>query len=156
MEEKDRVMSNSVDPLEELSGTALRLYLTLLVDGHSLGIRELQRKLGLKSPSTVRHHLDKLKSLGLVVYDGTGYRAVPPRQGVLSSYIIIRGRFIPKSLAALAFTVTATVAYALTPGNDMVALVVLATSSILQLYSVLEHLRLAKRLEYIIKRRQRR
>lgn len=156
MEEKGRVTSNSVDPLEELSGTALRLYLTLLVDGHSLGVRELQRRLGLKSPSTVRHHLDKLESLGLVVYNGAGYRAVPPKQGILASYVIIRGRFVPKSLAALAFTATATVAYALTPGSDIVALAALAVSTILQFYSVLDHFRVAKRLEMIVRQKQRR
>ncbi len=151
MEQKDKVTTGEVDPLEELSGTALRLYLTLLVNGHRMGIRELQRRLGLKSPSTVRHHLDRLMALGLVAYDGAGYRAIPPRHGVLASYIIIRGRFVPKSLAALAFTVTATLAYAFTPGRDLVALVALAVSSILQFYNVLDHFKLAKRLESMIK-----
>ena len=136
----------SVDPLEELSGTSLRAYLALLLSPKPLGVRELQRLLGLRSPSTARHHLEKLKALGLVAEEAGGYRALPPRRGLLAAYAVIKGRLVPKSMAALAFTLVAAVAYTLLPGRDPVAALALWASALLQASAVAEQLGAARRL----------
>jgi len=50
-----------------LKGKTLQVYWYLLRDPNSsVGVREVQRSLGLSSPSVAAHHLDKLLSLGLV------------------------------------------------------------------------------------------
>ena len=146
LEKEQDSRGGHVDPLEELSGTALRAYLVLLLSSRPLGVRELQRLLGLRSPSSARHHLERLQSLGLVVEEPNGYRAVPPRAGLLAAYTIIRGRLVPKSLAALAFTATAALAYTLLPGADPPAALALWLSTLLQAASTLEQVKAAKRL----------
>lgn len=51
----------------QLKGKTLQIYWYLLRDPQtSVGVREVQRALGLSSPSVAAHHLDKLLSLGLV------------------------------------------------------------------------------------------
>jgi hypothetical protein len=51
----------------QLKGKTLQIYWYLLKDpSSSVGVREVQRSLGLSSPSVAAHHLDKLLSLGLV------------------------------------------------------------------------------------------
>jgi DNA-binding transcriptional ArsR family regulator len=51
----------------KLKGKTLQIYWYLLRDpSSSVGVREVQRALGLSSPSVAAHHLDKLLSLGLV------------------------------------------------------------------------------------------
>jgi DNA-binding transcriptional ArsR family regulator len=50
-----------------LKGKTLQIYWYLLRDPESsVGVRQVQRALGLSSPSVAAHHLDKLLSLGLV------------------------------------------------------------------------------------------
>ena len=51
----------------QLKGKTLQIYWYLLRDpGAGVGVREVQRSLGLSSPSVAAHHLDKLLALGLV------------------------------------------------------------------------------------------
>ena len=51
----------------QLKGKTLQIYWYLLRDPENgVGVREVQRSLGLSSPSVAAHHLDKLLSLGLV------------------------------------------------------------------------------------------
>ena len=51
----------------QLKGKTLQIYWYLLRDpSSSVGVREVQRSLGLSSPSVAAHHLNKLLSLGLV------------------------------------------------------------------------------------------
>jgi DNA-binding transcriptional ArsR family regulator len=51
----------------QLKGKTLQIYWYLLKSpSSSVGVREVQRSLGLSSPSVAAHHLDKLLSLGLV------------------------------------------------------------------------------------------
>jgi hypothetical protein len=50
-----------------LKGKTLQIYWYLLRDPtSSVGVREVQRSLGLSSPSVAAHHLEKLLNLGLV------------------------------------------------------------------------------------------
>src|SRR4030042_5654513 len=51
----------------QLKGKTLQIYWYMLRDPDtSVGVREVQRSLGLSSPSVAAHHLEKLLSLGLV------------------------------------------------------------------------------------------
>jgi predicted DNA-binding transcriptional regulator len=57
----------------ELKGKTLLIYWYLLHQPtHSVGIREVQRALGLSSPSIAVHHLEKLQDLGLITKKMTG------------------------------------------------------------------------------------
>ena len=119
------------DPVEVLAGTSLKVYLYVLVKGDYVGVRELQRAMGFKSPSTARHHLDRLVELGLLEKDSRGYRARPPK-GLLAEFRLIRGRLLPKAGFLAAFLAGSTLAYALLPGRDPVAVVILGIASILE------------------------
>ncbi|HEX9612477.1 MAG TPA: hypothetical protein VGA05_02565, partial [Candidatus Bathyarchaeia archaeon] len=61
-EEKDRIVES------ELKGLTLRIYWHILSlnKKETIGIRSIQRALGLSSPSVASHHLEKLKTLGLL------------------------------------------------------------------------------------------
>ncbi len=133
------------DPVEVLAGTSLKVYLYVLAKGGYVGVRELQRAMGFKSPSTARHHLDRLVELGLLEKDSRGYKARPPK-GLLAGFQVIRGRILPKSGFLAAFLAGSTMAYALLPGRDPVAVVILGVASILEavnawnLYSTLKRM----------------
>ena len=92
---------------KRISGTALKIYLTLLSSREPMSLRELQRKVGLKAVSTVKYHLDRLKEAGLVRQrmDGT-YEALKSENPMLSLYIFFRNSPIPKLLPlAIGFAV---------------------------------------------------
>ncbi len=138
MEDKDRLETRSLDPLLELSGTALRAYLVLLRSRKPMGVRELQRALRLRSPSTARHHLERLEQLGLVKREQGGYVAVPPRRGFLKAYLILHGRLVPRSLALTAFLGAATITYSILPGHDPVAVTVLLLATLISLHEAID------------------
>jgi DNA-binding transcriptional ArsR family regulator len=135
------------DPLAQLSGTALKAYLTLLKAKRPLGVRELQRRLGLRSPSTARHHLERLVQLGLAERRGDGYVAVPPKHGLLKVYMVIYRRLIPRSLILTAFLAASTAAYTLAPGSDPAAAAILAVATALSAYETALQLKAARELE---------
>jgi len=84
------------DPLLALSGSSLQVYLILLSSKRPLGIREVQRKAGFKSPNSARHHLDKLIEQGFAYRVDNGYVAIKPRGSLISSFVIIRNIMFPK------------------------------------------------------------
>ncbi len=61
-EDKEKVLES------ELKGVTLRVYWHILgVDNkENIGVRQIQRGLGLSSPSVALHHLEKLRTLGLL------------------------------------------------------------------------------------------
>ena len=68
-EDKQPSASSDFDVESELRGRTLRAYLFILKSPKPVGVRELQRALGLSSPSVAYHHLDKLIRLGLIEKD---------------------------------------------------------------------------------------
>ncbi|MCW4015937.1 MAG: winged helix-turn-helix domain-containing protein [Candidatus Bathyarchaeota archaeon] len=63
----DTSSSDLAEIESQLKGKTLQIYWYLLKDpDSSVGVREVQRALGLSSPSVAAHHLDKLLALGLV------------------------------------------------------------------------------------------
>ncbi len=143
---KEAVEGDGQDTVALLAGTALRVYLALLRSRRPLGVREVQKIIGARSPSTAHHHLERLVSLGLAKKTSSGYVAVKPR-GLLELYTVVRGRLIPRSAGLAVFTTAATIAYTLAPGSDPAASILLAIASLFSLHHFLVELRAVKRLE---------
>ena len=95
-EERERIIES------ELKGLTLRVYWHILSLNRkeSIGTRSVQRALGLSSPSVASHHLEKLKTLGLLDKDSTGeYRLVGlVKVGVLRNFVGILGVLLPRYL----------------------------------------------------------
>jgi len=80
----------------ELKGKTLLVYWYILRSAKStVGVREVQRKLGFSSPSVAAYHLDKLLSLGLVEKTRTGeyYLKREVKVGILQFFVRL-GRFM--------------------------------------------------------------
>ena len=80
----------------QLKGKTLQVYWYLLRSPSSrVGVREIQRSLGLSSPSVAAHHLEKLLSLGLVEKSMRGeyFLAKEVRVGLLRFFTRL-GRFL--------------------------------------------------------------
>ena len=85
----------------QLKGKTLQIYWYMLKDPNSsVGVREVQRTLGLSSPSVAAHHLDKLLSLGLVEKNTRGEYSVNQEVKVgLLKFFSRMGRFlVPRHL----------------------------------------------------------
>ena len=95
-----------------VSGTTLKIYLHLLRSGKPLGVREIQRQLRMKSPGTVKYHLDKLMHLGLVSRIEGKYNAVKPGPtSIYSLYAVFMGTLVPRMLVYSIFLTTAFLVY---------------------------------------------
>ena len=62
----------SLDVESELKGKTLKAYLFILKGSKSVGVRELQRALGMSSASVAYHHIDKLTRMGLIEKNAYG------------------------------------------------------------------------------------
>lgn len=62
----------ALDIDSDLRGRTLEAYLFMMRSSKPIGVRELQRSLGLSSPSVSFHHLEKLERMGLVEKDQYG------------------------------------------------------------------------------------
>ncbi len=95
-EDKEKILES------ELKGVTLRVYWHILgVDNkESIGVRQVQRELGLSSPSVALHHLEKLRTLGLLEKGVTGdYRLVGQvKVGVLKNFVGLLGILVPRYL----------------------------------------------------------
>ena len=93
-EDQDKIVES------QLKGTALRVYWHILglSRKETVGVRPVQRALGLSSPSVALHHLEKLRSLGLLDKDKTGeYRLVNQvKVGVLQNFVGLFGVLLPR------------------------------------------------------------
>ncbi len=95
-EEREKIIDS------ELKGQTLRIYWHILGLNRkeSISIRAVQRALGLSSPSVASHHLEKLKTLGLLEKDATGeYHLVGQvKVGVLQNFVGFLGVLLPRYL----------------------------------------------------------
>jgi len=85
----------------ELTGKTLLVYLYMLKDKRStVGVREVQRKLGFSSPSVAIYHLDKLLSIGLVEKTDIGEYFIKRevKVGVLKFYTRLGNLLLPRYL----------------------------------------------------------
>lgn len=85
----------------ELKGPTLRIYWHILGSKKkSIGVRPVQRALGFSSPSVALHHLEKLRTLGLLDKDSTGeYHLIEQvKVGVLRNFVGVFGVLLPRFL----------------------------------------------------------
>lgn len=89
------------------TGTALQIYLLLVSSKEPMGVREIQNKIGLKSPSTVKYHLDRLRREGLVFQTQDGrYAATKVDNPLTSLYLFIKNSPVPRLIpASISFAV---------------------------------------------------
>ena len=82
---------------ELLKGRTMGVYALLLTHG-PMGVRDVQRALGLSSPSLALHHLSKLAEVELVAKDEYGVYFVVKqvRVGSLTLFVKIGTRLIPR------------------------------------------------------------
>jgi DNA-binding transcriptional ArsR family regulator len=108
LERNDEV---SLDP--ELRGNTLRVYWLMLSQGDPVGVREVQRALGMSSPSVASHHLSKLVGLELVekLQDNSYEVSRVVKVGVLRNFIDFRGRFLPRYMFVAIFFTMSMIAY---------------------------------------------
>lgn len=85
----------SKDALIAIGGTSLKVYIYLLARNDEVGIRELQKALGFKSPSTAKHHLDRLVELGLAEKTTDGYKAVSSSKLLQVTLLTFLNRLLP-------------------------------------------------------------
>ena len=79
----------------------LRVYWHILgAKNQPIGVRPVQRALGLSSPSVALHHLEKLRDLGLLEKDSTGeYHLIEQvKVGVLQNFVGVLGVILPRYL----------------------------------------------------------
>ena len=90
--------NDGLDPILELSGSSLRVYMLLLSEKKPMSIREIQRRVGFRSPNSARHHLERLYNMGFIRKTRNGYIAVKPRSSILDLVIMIKGKIFPRLL----------------------------------------------------------
>ena len=98
----------------ELRGKAWRIYWFLLKIGRPVGVREVQRALHYSSPSVAQHHLEQLRSLGLVEKQNVGgdYALVGEvKIGVLRHFIKLGRLLFPRYFFYALFSTTFYLAY---------------------------------------------
>lgn len=96
-------MTSEKRNLEPLQGTTLKVYRFIFRQGHPVGPHEIQRALGMASPSTAHYHIEKLLQNGLVRQEGGGY--VVDRV-FLDNFVRIRRTAIPLQAALATFFAT--------------------------------------------------
>ncbi|MGQ9543465.1 MAG: hypothetical protein ACUVTM_05205 [Candidatus Bathyarchaeia archaeon] len=79
----------------ELRGTTLRVYWEFFSKGEGYGVREIQRRLRLSSPSIALYHLEKLRRLGLLDKDRFGQYVLADdvKVGVMRNFVRL-GRLV--------------------------------------------------------------
>jgi predicted DNA-binding transcriptional regulator len=93
---------NGADEISDgyLKGTTYRIYRYMLKQGRPMGISDVQRALGLSSPSVSQYHIRKLLRLGLIREEQEGYVI---DKVVLESVIRIRRISAPIQTAYVIF-----------------------------------------------------
>ena len=92
----------SDEPESMLKGTTLEVYRFLLKSNKPVGAREVQRALGLSTPSLAVYHLSKLEDIGLLKREDGGYVI---DKVVLQDSIKISRFLIPRFLFYAIFSV---------------------------------------------------
>ncbi|GAB4327375.1 MAG: hypothetical protein Kow0069_34250 [Promethearchaeota archaeon] len=103
-----KTQKGSPEPTREevaskLTGRTLQVYLVLLNVGE-IGVRELQKRLGLSSPSVAHFYLQKIADLGLARGRGGTYRLTRKADlPVLTTWVLVGQNILPKSAFAATF-----------------------------------------------------
>ena len=93
-------------PDDVLRGLTLKVYKFILKNDRPVGIREVQRALGLSSPTLALYHINKLEEAGLVKKELNGHVA---DRIILRNLIRFRKVLIPRNFFYTVFFVTSLV-----------------------------------------------
>ncbi|MDH5404255.1 MAG: transcriptional regulator [Candidatus Heimdallarchaeota archaeon] len=111
IDKKDEIQD--FNNLSSLKGIRLKIFCYLLQQDEAVGVRETQRLFRLKTPSHADYHLQKLLEMGIVEKNSQNryllldkYRVKSIRINVLSEYIMMLGRFWPKSIYFITYLIT--------------------------------------------------
>ncbi len=137
--------------LKDIGISTLKVYLLLIEEGNALGVREVQRKIGFKSPSTAKYHLDRLVELGLVEKTRDGLYLVrrsskPP---ILYAYTSVYGTLIPRLVPYAVFFTTVTLLYIVFGGGNVFAIITGSLASIILWIESIRLIRFLKKLKGI-------
>jgi len=91
------------EPDDVLRGLTLKVYRFILKNNRPIGIREVQRALGLSSPTLALYHINKLEEAGLVRRKLNGYVA---DRIILRNLIRFRKVLIPRNFFYTVFFMT--------------------------------------------------
>ena len=96
-----------------IKGTTLDVYFYLLRKKEAAGVREIQRGLGLSSPSVSSYHLEKLDSLGVIRKNRYGNYEITKKIdiGALNQFIIVRNFTLPRFLFYAVFATVLFIGY---------------------------------------------
>ncbi|MHA1993674.1 MAG: winged helix-turn-helix domain-containing protein [Candidatus Hodarchaeales archaeon] len=110
-EQNDR----SINYETAIKGTTLDVYFYLLRKKEAAGVREIQRGLGLSSPSVSSYHLEKLESLGVIRKNRFGNFEIAKKVdiGALNQFILVRNYTLPRFLFYAVFVSILFVGYIL-------------------------------------------
>ena len=106
--------ANENDLEYALKGKAWKVYWLLLKNGRPMSVREVQRALRFSSPSIANHHLEQLRSLGLVEKQEVGGAYVLVNEikiGVLKHYVRLGKVLFPRFFFYAVFSTTFYVAF---------------------------------------------
>ncbi|MFW9918721.1 MAG: hypothetical protein ACFFED_03925 [Candidatus Thorarchaeota archaeon] len=134
----------------DLRGNTLRVYWHMIQESEPVGVREVQRALGMSSPSVASHHLNKLVSLELVEKrSDNSYELVRiVKVGVLRNFVGYRGVLLPRYTFFAVFFSIFTVVYGILSLTIWISLfdrlIALALGTIASLFGWFETYRLWK------------
>lgn len=110
-----------LDANSELKGRTLQVYLFIMKAPKSVGVRELQRSLGMSSPSVAYHHLDRLTRMGLIEKDEYGeYRLLKSVSvNVLQAFTQVGKLLVPRFTFYSVFFTTLLIGYLVVFHSDL-------------------------------------
>jgi predicted DNA-binding transcriptional regulator len=73
MSEREGAKGSEEDRFDSVKGTTLRVYRFIYKSGREVRINDVQRALGLSSPSVAEYHIKKLLGFGLIKEERNGY-----------------------------------------------------------------------------------
>ena len=90
-----------------------RIYWYMLSKKEPVGVREIQRGLGISSPSVVSHHLDRLKGAGIVSVDEYGKYTLESKVevGVMQAFTRVGSFMLPRFAFYAVFFTTSLILY---------------------------------------------
>ncbi|MFW9778142.1 MAG: winged helix-turn-helix domain-containing protein [Candidatus Heimdallarchaeota archaeon] len=96
----EKVNQDEINYETVIKGTTLDVYFFLLRKKAAAGVREIQRALGLSSPSVSAYHLDKLETLGVVRKNRFGNYEISKKIDIatLNQFILVGNFALPRFL----------------------------------------------------------
>ncbi len=94
----DDFIADPSDLETKIKGTTLKCYYYMLLKNKPVGVREIQKSLGLSSPSVAAHHLNKLSEFGLIMKtpDNKYVITTHVKIGFLKFFVRIFDRYLPR------------------------------------------------------------